>query len=211
MNDTSSPENLDAFEKQQNQDIPLKISSRIDQVEFLPLSPHYPKLSAFSNFIGWVFIFAVLIAVNLLADEVIFHFTILPGIAFLAILSTVYGFYFAKSCGYFKGEFDLLYKEGLWWKKQTALSFSRIQHIDISHGPLERRYKMATIKFFTAGGVASDLKIPGLPKELAESLRTEILQYAKNEYETSNNRQPENAVTPNSRDEIELETNDEKI
>jgi len=203
-------ENSVTNNNENDQQILQEAISRIDTVEFLPLSPHYPKLNAFSSFIGWIVIFAALLAVNLLADEVILHFTVLPGVVFLALISAVYGFYFAKSCGYYKGEFDLLYKEGLWWKKQTALSFSRIQHIDISHGPLERRYNMATIKFFTAGGVASDLKIPGLPNELAESLRTEILQYAKTEYETSNTKkQQEEAVAINSQNKVEPETNNE--
>lgn len=42
---------------------------------------------------------------------------------------------------------------------------------------------MATIKFFTAGGAMSDLKISGLPSERAETLRQDILRYAKENYE----------------------------
>jgi len=201
MNDLS---NSDNFENQPES--PL----RLETITFLSLSSHYPKLNAFSSFIGWAVIFVVLLAVNLLVDEVILHIAVLPTIILLAFISAIYGFYFAKSCGYYKGEFDLLYKQGLWWKKQTALSFSRIQHIDISHGPLERKYKIATIKFFTAGGVASDLKIPGLPNELAELLRTEILQYAITEYEASKStKQPEKTITINSQNSVELETTDE--
>ena len=128
-----------------------------------------------------------MLTVNLLVDKIHIHFLILAGILFLAFISAIYGYYFAKSCKYFRGEFELMYKQGLWWKKQTALSFSRIQHIDISHGPLERKYAMATIKFFTAGGATSDLKIPGLPSAQAELLRTEILQYAKNEFDSEPN------------------------
>lgn len=151
--------------------------------EFLALSKDYPKVNAFGHFIGFAFIFAVLFTVNILQDQIHIHFLAFAGILFLALISATYGYFFAKSCKYFRGEFELMYKQGLWWKKQTALSFSRVQHIDISHGPLERKYAMATIKFFTAGGVASDLRIPGLPSAQAEFLRTEILQYAKNEFD----------------------------
>jgi len=160
---------------------------RIETIEFKPLSPHFPKVNAFGHFIGFAFIFVVLFAVNLLVDKIHIPFLVLAGVLLVTIISTVYGYYFAKSCQYFKGEFELMYKQGLWWKKQTALSFSRIQHIDISHGPLERKYDMATIKFFTAGGAASDLKIPGLPSAQAELLRSEILQYAKNDFDGEQN------------------------
>jgi len=181
MNDTSSSGQLDSSDKYEKSENRSTMPSRMDNIQFLSLSPYYPKISAFSNFASWAIIFVILLTIDFLVSKIDLHFIVLPAIAFIAVISALYGYCFSKSCGYSHGDFDILYKEGLWWKKQTALSFSRIQHIDISHGPLERRYKMATIKFFTAGGVASDLKIPGLPNELAESMRAEILRYAKNE------------------------------
>jgi len=154
-------------------------------IEFLSLSRYYPLINAFSSFVGWAIILVVLFLSDFLVAKVDLHWIVLPLVGLFSIFSAIYGYVFARSCGYFQGEFEVFYKDGLWWKKQTALSFSRIQHIDISHGPLERKYEMATIKFFTAGGAASDLKIPGLPKQLAESLRMEILQQAKIENELS--------------------------
>lgn len=178
--------------------------SRLDVINFLTLSPHYPKINAFSSFIGWAVIFVVLLVVNLLIDKIHLPFFILPTIALFSILSALFGYHSAKVCGYFKGEFDVLFKSGLWWKRQTTLSFSRIQHIDISHGPLERKYGMATIKFFTAGGVASDLRIPGLAKETAESLRTEILQYAKSEFESVAEHKSKPEPSPNTESESKV-------
>jgi len=170
--------------KKPHSEAPLnKIPSRIEKVIFEHLSPDFPKVNAFNHFIGWAVIFVILLALNLFIDKVDLPFFILPIIATVAILSAVYGYFSAKACGYFTGEFDLLYKEGLWWKRQTALSFSRIQHIDVSHGPIDRKYQIATIKFFSAGGVSSDLKIAGLPNQVAESLRAEILRVTRREFE----------------------------
>ncbi|MDH5434291.1 MAG: PH domain-containing protein [Gammaproteobacteria bacterium] len=157
--------------------------SRLNSIVFENLSPDYPKINAFSHFIGWASIFVVLLILNFFVKKVNLPAFILPFIGTLSILSAFYGYYSAKACGYFIGEFDILYKEGLWWKKQTALSFSRIQHIDISHGPIEREYQIATIKFFTAGGIASDLKISGLLNHVAESLRADILRITKYEFD----------------------------
>ena len=152
-------------------------------INFQSLSRHYPKVHAFSSFIGWAIILVIMLAVDTLVDKVNIPYFVLLGIALLALLSGLMGYFSAKACGYFQDEFDIYFKQGLWWRKQTALNFSRIQHIDISHGPLERRYQMATIKFFTAGGAMSDLKISGLPSERAETLRQDILRYAKENYE----------------------------
>jgi len=167
-------------EDQSNQTIePNRANSQ--NIEYLTLSEHYPKISAFSSFIGWAFILVVFLLVDLLVEKIDIHFIAFPILLVIAISSGLYGFYAAKICGYSKNECELHFKQGLWWRKQTALSFSRIQHIDISHGPLERKFGMATIKFFTAGGASSDLKIPGLPNEIAEEMRNEILTYTQNE------------------------------
>ncbi len=151
---------------------------------FLTLSPNYPKISAFTSFIGWALITLAIFLVSFFVDKIQVHIVTFPILISISLLSGLFGFYSAKACGYKEGEFELVYKQGLWWKKQTALSFSRIQHIDITHGPLERKYRIATIKFFTAGGAASDLKIPGLPNKTAKILRNKILQYAKLESDT---------------------------
>ncbi len=73
-------------------------------------------------------------------------------------------------------EHDIAYRSGLYWRKTVMLAFNRVQHIEVSTGPLQRRFGLATLKFFTAGGSSVDLKIDGLTRERAEQLRTFILQ-----------------------------------
>jgi uncharacterized protein len=146
---------------------------------YQPLSKHYPKLQALSNLMSWSVIILFLLVLEFAIDKISLHFMLLPGLLLFTLTSTHVSYLSAKACGYYQAEFDIYFKQGLWWKKQTALNFSRIQHIDISHGPLERRFKMATIKFFTAGGAGSDLRISGLSNEQAEKLRTDILHYAQ--------------------------------
>lgn len=150
-------------------------------IEYLTLSEHYPKISAFSSVIGWAFIMFAFLLVDLLIEKIDIPVVAFPILLGFAICSGLYGYHAAKICGYSKNKCELHFKQGLWWRKQTTLSFSRIQHIDISHDPLERKFGMATIKFFTAGGASSDLKIPGLPNEVAEEMRSEILTYTQNE------------------------------
>lgn len=80
-----------------------------------------------------------------------------------------------KVCRYAIREHDILFQQGLFWQQTTAVAFNRIQHIDLTHGPLERKYAIATLKFFTAGGSSVDLKIAGLPEQHAKRIRAMIL------------------------------------
>ena len=155
-------------------------------INFKALSENLSKITAATSFLSWmvpVLIVSMIRVFNSNIDsfaENILNYVIVA-LILIAILSGIYGYYYSKSCGYLKREFDIYHKQGIWWQKQTALSFSRIQHIDLSSGPLERKYNMATLKFFTAGGSSSDLKIHGLPLTIAEELRSQILEFAENE------------------------------
>lgn len=71
---------------------------------------------------------------------------------------------------------DILYKAGVFWHTVTAIPFNRIQHVEKSSTPLDRRFGIASLELFTAGGSGGDLKIHGLPVDTAESLRSFILE-----------------------------------
>jgi len=71
---------------------------------------------------------------------------------------------------------DIVYKSGVFWHTVTAIPFNRIQHVEKSSTPLERRFGIATLQLFTAGGSGGDLKIHGLSTEVAEKLRFFILE-----------------------------------
>ncbi len=75
---------------------------------------------------------------------------------------------------------DIAYRSGLFFRKTVMLAFNRVQHIEVTVGPLQRRFGLASLKFFTAGGSAVDLKIDGLMLERAEQLREYILERSGN-------------------------------
>ncbi len=78
--------------------------------------------------------------------------------------------------GYAIRDKDIIHKSGVFWHTVTAIPFNRIQHVEKSSTPLDRRFGVATLQLFTAGGSGGDLKIHGLPAELAENLRVYILE-----------------------------------
>lgn len=60
--------------------------------------------------------------------------------------------------------------------RRTLVPMVRIQHVDTEHGPVLRRYGLATLKISTA---ASDVRIPALAREEADRLRAEISALAR--------------------------------
>lgn len=73
-------------------------------------------------------------------------------------------------------EHDMAFRSGLYWRKTVLLAFSRIQHVEISSGPLQRKFGLASLKFFTAGGSGVDLKVDGLTRARAAQVRSYILE-----------------------------------
>jgi membrane protein YdbS with pleckstrin-like domain len=77
--------------------------------------------------------------------------------------------------GYAVRDKDIVYKSGVFWRSVTTIPFNRIQHVEKSSTPLDRKFSLATLQLFTAGGTGGDLKIHGLSAKTAEKLRNFIL------------------------------------
>lgn len=96
-------------------------------------------------------------------------------ITILGFLSTIKGFYNKK---YALREKDIVYSSGWLWKQTTIAPFSRVQHVSIAQGPIERQFELSKLKIFTAGGRSSDMSIPGLNPETANRLKEFIVSKA---------------------------------
>jgi membrane protein YdbS with pleckstrin-like domain len=75
-------------------------------------------------------------------------------------------------------ELGLTIHDGIWWREQSALPRVRIQHSDVSQGPLQRRYRVATLSLYTAGSRYTRVVLDGLPHEEALALRDALLSRA---------------------------------
>ncbi|MCX8155701.1 MAG: PH domain-containing protein [Verrucomicrobiae bacterium] len=64
---------------------------------------------------------------------------------------------------------------GIWWKTIQLLPLSRLQHVDLHSGPLERSLGLATLSLHTAGTHDAVLVIPGLDAGQAARLRDELV------------------------------------
>jgi len=74
--------------------------------------------------------------------------------------------------GYAVREQDILYRSGVLWRSVRAVPFNRVQHTKTDSTPLDRRFGLANLSVFPAGGGAH--KIRGLGTDTAERLRAHV-------------------------------------
>ncbi|MEH0985504.1 PH domain-containing protein [Micromonospora sp. CPCC 205556] len=75
--------------------------------------------------------------------------------------------------GYAEREDDLLVRHGLLVRRLSIVPYSRMQFVDVSAGPLERAFDLATVQLHTAAA-ASDARVPGLRPAEAARLRDRL-------------------------------------
>ncbi|WP_327133027.1 PH domain-containing protein [Streptomyces sp. NBC_01343] len=70
---------------------------------------------------------------------------------------------------------DLLISRGVLWRAQTVVPYGRMQLVEVTSGPLERRFGLASVQLHTAAA-ATDAKIPGLVPAEAQRLRDRLTE-----------------------------------
>jgi membrane protein YdbS with pleckstrin-like domain len=80
-----------------------------------------------------------------------------------------------RSWGYAEREDDLLIRRGVMFARLSVVPYGRMQFIDVTAGPLERSFGLATVRLHTAAA-ATDARIPGLEREEAARLRDSLAE-----------------------------------
>jgi membrane protein YdbS with pleckstrin-like domain len=75
-------------------------------------------------------------------------------------------------------EVDL--QRGIVWVSRTLVPLARIQHVDTQSGPLQRRFGLATVVFYTAAGAN---QIPELSAPVAAEVRDRIADLTREQDE----------------------------
>jgi uncharacterized protein len=64
---------------------------------------------------------------------------------------------------------------GVWWRSVVSVPRSRVQHIDVTQGPLDRRYGLGDLVLHTAGNEYAQVQLEGLDHGVALALRDHLL------------------------------------
>ncbi|GAB2850066.1 PH domain-containing protein [Microbacterium insulae] len=84
----------------------------------------------------------------------------------------------ARAIGYQLRDDDLVFRRGILWQRFVAVPYGRMQLVDITHGPLDRGFGIAQLKFVTAAATTG-VVIPGLEQKRAETLRDHLIEVAE--------------------------------
>ena len=70
---------------------------------------------------------------------------------------------------------DLLISRGVLWRRETVVPYGRMQLVEVTSGPVERYFGLASVQLHTAAA-ATDATIPGLDPAEAERLRDRLTE-----------------------------------
>ena len=152
---------------------------KVEDLKFIPLEKKYLKVVLISGVIFWVFVFiGTGIFYIYKGDEIpeIIKFTIPFVILLLFITSLILIVKGFHRKAYALRQKDIIFKTGLIWQKEISLPFNRVQHCEVSQGPIDRLFNLSNLHVFTAGGSGSDLSIPGLDPLSANELKEYIVK-----------------------------------
>jgi uncharacterized protein len=80
-----------------------------------------------------------------------------------------------RAWAYCEREDDLLVRRGVLFSRLSVIPYGRMQFVDVTAGPVERSFGLATVRMHTAAA-ASDARIPGLSAEEAARLRDRLAE-----------------------------------
>lgn len=78
-----------------------------------------------------------------------------------------------RSWAYTERDEDLIVERGVMIRRLSVVPYGRMQFVDVTAGPIDRMFRLATVKLHTAAA-ASDARIPGLEREEAARLRDRL-------------------------------------
>jgi membrane protein YdbS with pleckstrin-like domain len=112
------------------------------------------------------------------AAGLVFH---VPGLIAVASLPALAGALLAwlisrqvKAIGYFEGPEELFIRRGVMFRRLQVMPYGRLQYLDVTTGPLARRFGIAALQLHTAA-VGLDVALPGLPPNEAAGLRERLV------------------------------------
>lgn len=167
-----------------NETIDLDLLPKFEEVHFSSLHKDYIKV-VYINIVIVLLIIAIGIGALIYFNEEMqqsLAYSIF-GVSYVAFALVLFFSSVAsvKRRAYAVREKDILYKRGLLSTTTTMMPFNRIQHVAMHEGAFSRIYNLAQIQIYTAGGSTSDVKISGIEKEKAESIKELLMQKIQNQ------------------------------
>ena len=152
----------------------------MDDAPLTKLHPNYVTVQRIAAALGMLPFLAGAIAVEIAdlipAGLIFVPFVLLALVSVALIPARKY-----RSRGYDMAVDRLRVVKGVLFHADTIVPFSRVQHIDVEQGPIERAFGIARLILHTAGTHNSSVTLPGLGHADAVAMREEIRAHVKRE------------------------------
>ncbi|BDY04615.1 PH domain-containing protein [Ferrimonas sp. YFM] len=147
---------------------------------YTPVAAEYLKLVALTTLLLGLIPVSIALAMMMLVMALALPWLLTGGLLLTLLLALwVYLRHLgARRLGYMVREQDMVVRRGIFWQRHTCLPLSRLQHVTLSQGPLDRFYGLSTLRGFTAGSPHAEITLPGLPSDQAEQLRQHLMAKA---------------------------------
>ncbi|MCU0374105.1 MAG: PH domain-containing protein [Chitinophagaceae bacterium] len=150
-------------------DIPLHT-----HVALQPVAPQFLRVMLMERFIYWLFIAACLVVIAWqLSVPYLLYWRI--GLGALGVGLLIFMWFTARKAfanmGYALRQHDLIFRKGWLFEQLHVVPLKKIQHCQVKRGPLERQYKLSSLRIYTAGGSGADVTLGGLPAATANVLK----------------------------------------
>lgn len=142
--------------------------------DWRPLDPSYRRLQRLAVLTTWPIPFiAAAVTLWFTLDQWWWSAAVLAA----GLILTAFRFHaqgrLYHSWGYAELADDLYITHGVIFRSMTVVPYGRMQVIEVESGPLERAFKLATVKLVTASA-STDATIPGLAPAEANQLRDRL-------------------------------------
>ncbi|MDU7361894.1 MAG: PH domain-containing protein [Propionibacteriaceae bacterium] len=148
-----------------------------------PISRKYLKVSIIGTAIAWTILGGgLLVGAFFAADAVEMMWIFWVSLAVVLAL-VIWSFARAprvwKRWGYAERDEDVYITSGLMFRKLTCVPYGRMQLVEVTAGPIERMFGLASVRMVTASSSGS-INIPGLDREAAEAIRDRFINRGQN-------------------------------
>lgn len=141
-------------------------------VQWRPVSPKMVVIEVIVRTI-WTFVFLIATLVAWQASAPLWVVMVGGAITLSTLIGLYVGVRAIQSYGYAERERDLLVRHGRVIRRLSIVPYARMQFVDVTAGPMERMFGLATVRLHTAAA-ASDATVPGLEAQEATRLRDRL-------------------------------------
>lgn len=139
-----------------------------------PLSASYLKLKYLMIAITWPIMFAVVVVPLVLLDFS-WWWAVLAAFLVLWVWRFLRAPRVFRRWGYAETNDDVYLTSGLLWRKLTCVPYGRMQLVNVSSGPIERQFGLASVELVTSS-TSGTITIPGLARPEAVAMRDRLIE-----------------------------------